>query len=74
MNIMRKIVLYIKNIFIKQNKVKALQESKIRIVEDKKENFIEQLKTTTIEKRTKKNIEVLICNGDGLGIQKKITC
>lgn len=74
MNIIRKMILFIKNIFIKQDEVKKLVEPKITIKEDKKESFIETLKITTTEKRTNKRVETLTCNGDGLGIQKKITC
>ena len=74
MSIIRKMILFIKNIFVKQDEVKRLQEPKIVIVQDKKESFIESLKIATTEKRTKKRVETLTCNGDGLGIQKKITC
>lgn len=74
MNIIRKMILFIKNIFIKQDEVKKLVEPKITIKEDKKESFIETLKITTTEKRTNKRVETLTCNGDGLGIQKKIIC
>ncbi len=74
MSIIRKIILFIKNIFVKQDEVKRLQEPKIIIEQDKKESFMESLKIATTEKRTKKRIETLTCNGDGLGIQKKITC
>lgn len=74
MNIISKMFLFIRNIFVKQDEVKKLQEPKIAIVQDKKENFIESLKITTTEKRIKKRVETLTCNGDGLGIQKKITC
>ena len=38
-----------------------------------KENFIQSLKKTNTEKRTNKKIETLICYGDGLGIQKKLS-
>ena len=74
MSIIRKMILFIKNIFVKQDEVKRLEETKIVIEQDKKENFIESLKIATTEKRTKKRVETLTCNGDGLGIQKKITC
>lgn len=71
MNIIRKMVLFIKSIFIKEDEVKKLVEPKITVKEEEKESFIESLKTTTTEK---KRIETLTCNGNGLGIQKKITC
>lgn len=73
MNIIRKIILFIKNIFIKQDKVKKLVEPKNIVKENKRQSFIESLKTTTTEKRTKKRVETLTCAGDGLGIQKNIT-
>lgn len=71
MNIIRKIVLFIKSIFIKEDEVKKLVEPKITVKEEEKGSFIKSLKTTTTEK---KRIETLTCNGDGLGIQKKVTC
>lgn len=74
MNIIRKVILFIKNIFIKQEEVKKLAEPKNTVKKDKEASFIEYLKINTIENRTKKKIETLICEGDGLGIQKKITC
>ncbi len=74
MNIIRKVILFIKNIFAKQNEVKKLTEPRIVENKDKKESFIESLKITTIQKETKKRVETLTCNGDGLGIQRKITC
>lgn len=74
MNIIRKVILFIKNIFAKQDEVKKLAEPKIIVNEDKKESFIESLKITTTQKTTKKRVETLTCNGDGLGIQRKITC
>lgn len=74
MNIIKKIILFLKNIFNKQDEVRKLQEPKIVTEQNKKENFIENLKVTVIEKTTKKKIETLTCEGDGLGIKKKITC
>ena len=73
MNIIRKIIDFVKNIFIKQDKVKKLSEPKIVTEQNKKERFIETIKINTTEKRAKKKIETLTCQGDGLGIQKKIT-
>ena len=74
MNIIRKMILFIKNIFVKQEEIKALEEPKQIINQEKKINFIESLKITTTEKKNKKRIETLTCEGDGLGIQKKISC
>ncbi len=73
MNIIRKIISVIKNIFTKQEEVKKLAESKTIVNEDERDRFIKSLKIATIQKRTKKRVETLTCNGDGLGIQKNIT-
>lgn len=74
MNIIKKVVLFIKNIFIKKDEVKKLEEPKIIVKEDKKNNFIESLKApTNVPKIEKKKVETLICEGDGLGIQGKIS-
>ncbi len=73
MNIITKLILCIKNIFAKKDKVKKLEEPKIIVNENKKESFIESLKVTTTPKRTEKIVETLTCDGDGLGIQGKIT-
>lgn len=74
MNIIRKVILFIKNIFAKQDEVKKLAEPRITVNENKKESFIESLKITISQKRTKEKVETLTCSGDGLGIQRKITC
>ena len=74
MNIIKKIFLHIKNIFIKQNEVKKLKEPNDTIEQDKKKYFIESIKINITEKRLNKKVETLTSDGDGLGIQKKITC
>lgn len=74
MNIIKKAILFVKNIFIKQNEIKQLDAPKIILDQDKKNNFIQSLKITTTKKKSKKRVETLICTGDGLGIQKKLSC
>ena len=74
MSIIKKIILFIENIFVKQEEIKALEAPKQIINQEKKINFVESLKITTTEKKNKKRIETLTCEGDGLGIQKKISC
>ena len=74
MNFIKKILLCIKNIFINKNTVKKLQEPKISIEQEEKMTFMQSLRITTTEKNLKKKVETLTCDGDGLGIQKKITC
>ena len=68
MNIIKKIINFIKKIFNKPEEVKKIEEAKI----DKKEEFIQDIKIAP--KEEKKKIQTLICEGDGLGIQKKISC
>lgn len=73
MNFIKKVISFFKNIFSKQEEVKKLVEPKTDIKQDKKENFVQTLKITIKEKKAKKKVETLVCNGDGLGIQEKIT-
>ena len=54
---------------MKQEEIKTLEEPK-NTINKEKNNFIKSLK---IEKKSKKEVETLICYGDGLGIQKKIS-
>ncbi|MCI8654682.1 MAG: hypothetical protein HFJ48_02245 [Clostridia bacterium] len=71
MNIIKKIIKYIKSIFIKQEEVKLIEAPK-EDINNKKAKFLETIKVNVIEKRKKMEIETLICEGDGLGIQKKL--
>lgn len=73
MNIIKKIILSIKNMFTKQDKVKKLADPEIIVKEDTKGNFVESLKVTTPPPTAKNKVETLTCEGDGLGIQKKIS-
>ena len=68
MNIIKNIINFIKKIFNKPEEIKKIEEAKI----DKKEEFIQNIKI--VPKEEKKKIETLVCEGDGLGIQKKISC
>lgn len=72
MNVIEKIILFIKNIFTKKEEVKKLEEPTVIVEEDKRNEFIDNLKVTAIGKKENKKIETLICAGDGLGIQKGI--
>ena len=73
MNIIKKMLLFIKKIFVKQDEFKKIQEPKISVEQEEKNTFIESLRMNTTEKNLKKKVETLTCDGDGLGIQKKIT-
>ncbi len=74
MNIIKKMFLFIKKVFVNHDKVKELQEPKISIKQEEKATFIKSLRMTTTEKEEKRKVETLACDGDGLGIQKNITC
>ena len=74
MKMIEKIILFIKNIFTKQEEIKQLEAPKSIIEQNQKINFINSLKVTPTEKKKKKNFEILTCDGDGLGIQKEISC
>ena len=57
----------------KQEKIKQLLEPQMVVNEDRKEEFVNSLKMTKKPNKTKQGVTTLICNGDGLGIQKKIS-
>ena len=73
MNVIKKIILFTKNIFVKQNKIEMLNSPKHDVNQEGKTDFIKSLKINTIRKIANKKIETLTCEGDGLGIQKKIS-
>lgn len=72
MNVIKKMFLFIKNIFIKKEKIKKLEEPNNIVKNEKKDSFINSLKKIPTPERKKKKVETLTCNGDGLGIQKDI--
>ena len=71
MNILRKIIILIKNLFVKQYHLNKTSTSENNIQQNSKTIFVESLKTLPI--KNKKEIETLICKGDGLEIQNKIS-
>lgn len=72
MNIIKKFFFLIKKYIISRNKVKQIEE-KTGIDNGDKEEFKNFLKYKEEQPKTKNKIETLICPGDGLGIQTKIT-
>lgn len=69
MNIIKKIISFLNNIFHRDNNVKMLGKP---VIEEKGTNsFLENLKVSIKERKNKK-VETLTCTGDGLGIQNKI--
>ena len=50
-----------------------LQQSDFTINQNNKKIFEQSLKITNIPKKVNKKIETLICYGDGLGIEKKLS-
>lgn len=71
MKIIENIVVFFKKIFKKEEDIKML-ETPINANEDKA-NFMNSLKVNIVKAR-KKKVETLVCEGDGLGIKKKIEC
>ena len=74
MNIFKKLLEKLKNIFIKKEEVVMLEKGRDDSNEEKNK-FKETLKVK-IEKitRNKKEVETPICHGDGLGIKPKTEC
>lgn len=75
MNLIKKIFEFIKKIFNKKEEIKMIEAISLTSVREKKKKFIKELKEDYIKRKLeKKKIETLICVGDGLGIQKKVSC
>ena len=74
MNLIIKMMAWIKCIFIQQEQVKQVEAPKRIQPQEEKINFVKSLKVTTTAKIGKNKIKTLTCTGDGLGIQKKIGC
>ncbi len=74
MNIIKKMIMYIKNKLIKHEDIKRLELPK-QLEEIQKKEFIKSIKILNNKKEeTEENedVETLICVGDGLGIQKRL--
>ena len=69
MNFIKKMSVLLKKIFEKENTIKSIEEPKQIQYNKNQKNF---KKSLTIQKKEKR-VETLICVGDGLGIQPKIT-
>ena len=73
MNIIKKMISYIKDVFLENKEVKKIEAPKQVKIQNKEKDFNESLKVNITEKKNENEIETLICNGDGLGIQNKIS-
>lgn len=70
MNYIKKIILFLHNFFHKEH-IKMIEAPVEESDYDEKSKFIQSLKIIKVKKY--KKFETLICEGDGLGIQNKIT-
>ena len=70
MNFFRNLFLAFKNIFRKHTEIKQLEAPKQFSSSINRDNFIKDLKVNV---KKKKKIATLVCEGDGLGIQRKMT-
>lgn len=67
----KKIFLFFKNIFIKENRIKEIKASTELLPEKISNSFINSLKSDVVKEK-KNKVETLTCVGDGLGIQNKM--
>ncbi|MBP3831351.1 MAG: hypothetical protein ILA02_03145 [Clostridia bacterium] len=71
MKYIKKLILFLQNLFHK-DEIKAIDAPLPQPNYSQKDSFVNSLKNTKTNKKAKE-VETLICEGDGLGIQKKIT-
>lgn len=72
MNIFKKILEKLKNIFIKREEPLMIEEGNEHINNNERNNFKESLKVKIEKIYKNKRVESHICYGDGLGIKKKM--
>jgi hypothetical protein len=68
MSFLNKILTWVKKIFVKKEDIKMLESPSEEGANENRNTFLESLKI----KVAKKKVETLICDGDGLGIQKTL--
>jgi hypothetical protein len=68
MNFLNRVLTWVKKIFIKKEDIKMLESPSEEVANENRKTFLESLKI----KVAKKKVETLICDGDGLGIQKTL--
>ena len=75
MNIIKKIISFLENLFKKQNtKIKRIEKKVNNVEENNTVKFANSLKVnTTYENKENPPIETRICPGDGLGIKKGLS-
>lgn len=75
MDFIKNIIQYFKKIFSKQETLQLLEappkQEYIKI--DQKQEFLKSLKVKIPKKKIKSKVETLICEGDGMGIQNKMS-
>ena len=72
MNFIKKIILVKKNLFYKE-KVKEIESTPKIYTKNKRKSFIKSLNVSNEKNIKNKKVKTLICEGDGLGIQREIT-
>lgn len=73
MKFLKKFFLFIQNVFNKKEEIKQIEAPKIDLYKDQKEDFLKSIRVSSIPRRKNKNIETLVCVGDGLGFNNKLT-
>lgn len=71
MNYIKKIFLFFKNLFKKEDSVLMIEEPKREALRTERANFLNDIKLNPKGKK-KRKVETLTCMGDGLGIKTKI--
>ena len=69
MSLLKKIITYLKKFLKKEKDIKMIPAPSVDYKENSKEEFINTIRINTIIEKNNKEIETLVCVGDGLGIQ-----
>ena len=72
MSFIKRIIANIKRLFSRENNKNNLLEEKQDEEVSERENFLDEIKVNVEKKKSRKKVETRTCEGDGLGIQKKM--
>lgn len=73
MYLIKKIMILLKKIFNKKNRIEMIETPAENLKNNDRNDFTKLLKVDLVPKYEKKKVEIPTCFGDGLGIQTKIS-
>lgn len=73
MKFIKKVIFFIKDLLNKEKAPKMIEAPTYNSKNDDKVKFLNSLKVNLMQNKKRNKVDTLICFGDGLGIQDKIS-